>query len=189
MEDVVLFKKDKRIMLCNFISVVLMIVLLVTQFLPFYTCENCKNSENGTESISGYVWFPDKHRPITNELNKVYKEVLGDDYVRENGKKFKFNANDMALYPVVVFVACVLGIVMCLLKAHKFWVSVLPLVGGGMGAYGYLTSPALQVGRNWQLHLVVALVVAVWALIPLVLQAMKIAKEHKEKKQRAMANR
>lgn len=186
MQEVV-FKKDKRIILCNCISAVLLVLLLVTQFLPFYTCENCKNSEDGTESISSYVWFPDKHRPITNELNKVYKEVYGDDYVRENGKKFKFNANDMALTPVVLFVAAVVGIVMCLIKSHKFWVTLLPLVSGGVGAWGYLTSPALQVGRNWVLHLVAALVVAVWALVPLVLEVMKAVKEHNEKKQRAQA--
>lgn len=186
MQEVV-FKKDKRIMLCNYISAVLLVVLLATQFLPFYTCENCKTCEDGTASIAEYVGFPDKHRPITNSLNQTYKDKYGEDLVRENGKKFKFNANDMALTPVVLMVAAAVGIVMCIIKAHKAWVSLLPLVSGGMGAWGYMTNLALQSGRNWVLHLIAALVVAVWALVPLVLEVMKTVKEHNEKKQRAQA--
>ena len=131
----------------NYVCVVLMLVLLVTQFLPFWSCEKC---EDGVASISDYTWFPNDHKPITTEM----KEIYGRDYL----------VTDVVLTSILILVASGLGIFFCIKDARKPLSAIFPLAAGLCGVVGYLTTPGLQTGENWVIHVAVAAVLAVCAL-------------------------
>jgi len=150
----------------NYLCAVLLLVLLVTQFLPFWACD-CKDCAGEDISISEYVWFPDDHK---KGLTKTLKDTYDKD----------FELNDLVLTPIVILVAGAIGVVMCATKAHKAWVSILPIIAGGMGVIGYLSDPVLQMGNNWVLHLLAAAVVLIVGLIACVLNIIKLVKDKLE---------
>ena len=51
----------------NAICLLLLLVLIGTQFMPFWLCEDCKThpEEAKQVSLAEYTWFPKKHSPIT----------------------------------------------------------------------------------------------------------------------------
>ena len=151
----------------NYVCVVLMLLLLVTQFLPFWNCADC---EDGVASVSDYVWFPDHHKDITKE---IMKEIYGK----------KFEVSEVVTAPIVIFASCVLGIIFCIKDSHKPAVALIPLAGSLFGAFGYLTSPGLQVGQNWILHLIACVLVAICALVVLSEPIVKLAKKKAANKQ------
>lgn len=146
----------------NAVCFLLLLVMLGTQFMPFWLCENCKNHEEAKQvSIAEYTCFPKKHSPITKGMTDVYLNIYGQDLVDEKGKPFKFQANDTVIPCVIIFAACILTVVMLIKKPSSPWVPVFPLAAGVGGIVGYLTTAALQVGPNWQLHLIAAIVLTV----------------------------
>lgn len=151
----------------NYVCAVLMLVLLITQFLPFWECPQC---EDGTASISDYVWFPHHHEGIT-------KGIMKDLY----GKKFE--VAQVVLTPLVILVSSVLTIFLCVKNAHKPLYAIIPAIGGAFGVVGYLTTPGLQAGANWVLHMALSAVVLVCALVVLSEPIVKLAKKKTAKKQ------
>ena len=138
----------------NYVCAVLMLLLLITQFLPFWSCDCTKACDGGDVlSISDYVWFPSDHKQgLTKDIGKVV-----DD----------FEVNDVVLTPVLILAASVLGIVFCTLKAKNPLMGIFPFIAGLAGTIGYLTDPVLQMGQNWQLHLVASILVLVGSLVVL----------------------
>lgn len=163
-------KKDRITTVCNLICAVLLLAMLITQFQPFWTCSNCKSHKEVDKevSIAEYIWTPKHHKPITDDMTDHYRELLGEDYRDEKGKKFKFQPNDILPATVTVFLGSVVGILVCVLLRKKFFAPAIPLIVGIAGILGYTTYPALQIGHNWQTHLILAAVLAVIALIALV---------------------
>ena len=151
----------------NYVCVVLMLLLLVTQFLPFWTCPGC---EDGVASVSDYVWFPDHHKDITND---IMKEIYGK----------KFEVSEVVLTPILILVSCVLGIIFCIKNASNPLTAIIPLIGGATGVVGYLTTPGLQAGQNWILHLVAAALVLVCSLVVLSEPVIKLVKKKSASKQ------
>ena len=146
----------------NAVCFLLLLVMLGTQFMPFWLCEDCKNHEETKQvSIAEYTCFPKKHSPITKGMTEVYLNIYGQDLVDEKGKPFKFQPNDTVIPCVIIFAACILTVVMLIKKPRSPWVPVFPLAAGVGGVVGYLTTAALQAGQNWQLHLIVAIVLTV----------------------------
>lgn len=147
----------------NIVCFVLLLAMLATQFMPFWLCaDNCKThkGEEKMVSLAEYTWFPKKHSPITKEMTNVYLEIYGKDYKDENGKKFKFQPNDAVVPTIIVFAAVILSIVMLIKYAGKPLTAILPFAAGLAGTIGFLTIPALQVGQNWTLHLIVSIALA-----------------------------
>lgn len=134
-----------------YISVVLMLVMLATQFLPFWECSGC---EDGTASISDYVWFPEHHKDITNH---IMKDIYGK----------KFAVADVVLTPVIIIACTILSLFFCLKNADKYIYAIIPAIGGGAGVFGYLTCPGLQAGSNWVIHMAVGAVLLVCSLVAL----------------------
>ena len=95
------------------------------------------------------------------------------DMKDEDGKKFKFQANDAVVPCVVVFAACILTLVMSFKHLGNPLMAIFPFAAGLACSIGYLTIPALQVGQNWQTHLIVAIVLAVAAGGSLVFHGVK----------------
>lgn len=163
-EDFSMAKMKKNLgRIVNILCVVLLIGVLVTQFLPFWSYE--AKDETVTVSIDGYVWFPEDHK----ELTKDFGEIL------QITEKKKIQPN-LVIEAALLFVACVVSIIFLVAKSgHKF-TAVLPLITGILGIKQYLGNYLFQIGQNWQLHLAVCIVLAVVAASNLVLLIAETAK-------------
>lgn len=158
-------KKLGKNQIGNYICAFMCLLVLVTQFLPFWNCTNCKThkEEDKMVSIAGYIWVPVNHAPITKAMTDVYYEVFGDGLVDVNGKPYKFSVNDIFGPCVVTFVGSMAGIVLAILFSRRAIVSLVTLVAGCSAARWYLICPAMQAGQNWHIHLVCAIAAAVIA--------------------------
>jgi len=119
----------------NIITIILMGVLLVLHFMPFWSYDGISTS------IQSYVWFPTDHAPLESYI----AGQVGGDY----------QINDIVLMPILVLVMTVIGIILCIAKSDIAFVSLIPLACGLVGVWGYLCQPAFQLGTNWVLHLLV----------------------------------
>ena len=74
----------------------------------------------------------------------------------------KINVKKLAIIAgmFIVFAAVILSIVMLIKYAGKPLTAILPFAAGLAGTIGFLTIPALQVGQNWTLHLIVSIALA-----------------------------
>lgn len=133
----------------NVICAILMLVLLVMQFMPFWTYGDPATSV----SIQGYIWFPGNH----TGLDQALKESVSADY----------SINDVLLMPILTLVLGAAGIVLCLLKSANPFVSLLPAACGLAGTWGYLTGTAFHVGSGWVFHLILCIVLLALGLISL----------------------
>lgn len=133
----------------SFAVAVLMLALLVMQFLPFWSVEE------DTVSIGGYIWMPNEHKNLT----KSFRAELDDK---------KFDPVRIALWPVLTLVLGAIGIVMCLLKRGSTPSFLLSIGCGLASTLGFL-NPLFQLGANWQIHLVVSILVLAAGIAGLVL--------------------
>lgn len=166
----------------NYVCAIMLVLVLATQFLPFWNCTvECKEHKDvgKTVSIAEYVWVPDHHKPITKGMTDVYLEAYGEDYVDENGKKFKFELNDIVAPLVVMFAGSIVGVVLCVMYSKRIFPALIPLIVGGIGVYWYLTCPAMQVGENWILHLIVSALTSVVALASIIVHILDKVKSRK----------
>lgn len=139
-----------RTSICNLISVILLIVLLVFQFTPFWSY-----GENGdlTASIQGYIWFPSDH----SALEKYFEAETSADHT----------INAVLAMPILLLLVGAVGIVVGLLKADQVWVGTFPTVCGAVGLWGYLTKPVFQLGGNWHLQLILCLALLAMGIVTL----------------------
>ena len=182
-------KKVKRTSFCNLICAVLLLATLVMQFQPFWTCEDCKSHKDVTKdvSIGEYFLFPKQHDNLVEDLTDYYKSIYGSNYRDANGKKFKFRANEILPTALPGFLGSVIGIVGCVLLRKRFWVAGVPLLVGVMGIIGFTTCPALLIGKNVQIHLIVAIAVTAAAAISLVVGGIAAIVEKKKNPKQAEA--
>lgn len=124
----------------NGICAVLMAVLLVLQFVPFWHFAD--GEEQAAVSISSYIWFPADNDGVDDYLSAAIED---------------HSINDMLVTPILLLVLCAVGVVFCLIKSRNPFALLLPLASGFVGTVGYLTTPALQMGGAWVLHLLVSI--------------------------------
>lgn len=164
-------KKNIVTSVCNLICAVLLCALLITQFMPFWTCSGCKNHKDTeqTVSVAGYIWLPKHHTTLTKDMTDVYLDVYGEDYRDADGKKFKFTVNEILPYTITVFLGCVIGMVVCVLLRKKFVAGFIPLIAGIAGILGCTTYPAMQIGISLQAYFLTSIVVTVAAAFTLLI--------------------
>ena len=124
----------------NFLGGVLMIVLLILMFSPYWFIEVGKPGI----SIQDYVWFPGHHKDLVNYFN--------DELAVK-----KFDVTTMATMPVLNLVICALGALACFFKSRKAWASAFPTAAGLLGIVNYLSQDTLRLGSGWAIHLVVCI--------------------------------
>lgn len=127
----------KKTQTLNFVSVVLMAVYVILLFLPFWSYDGISSS------IQSYIWFPGEKAELTAYLTAQ----LGESYT----------INNIIWPPILSFVAAVVGVILCAMYNDEPLMCLIPIVGGLIGVWGYLTTPAFQLGGNWILHLVVCI--------------------------------
>lgn len=134
----------KCVSIGNFVCVALALMLMVCQFVPFWTVE-----ETGERnSIGTLVGFPQEHP----ELQSYLEAEVGESY----------NINNVVLAPVAIIALGAVGIILCLIKSEVAVCALIPAAVGGIGIWGYLSQAALQLGSGWILHLIlcIALLIA-----------------------------
>lgn len=126
----------------KWICAVLLILIFVLQFTPFW------NVDGTSFSIQKYIWLEAENTTINNYL----VSNVGSDY----------NINKLIVTALIQLVAPLFGLVFCLLKSSSIYVAISTIICGIGGVWGMLTKPAYQLGGNWILFLVVdiALVIA-----------------------------
>ena len=127
----------KKTQTLNFVSVVLMAVYVILLFLPFWSYDGISSS------IQSYIWFPGEKAELTAYLTAQ----LGESYT----------INNIIWPPILSFVAAAVGVILCAMYNDEPLMCLIPIVGGLIGVWGYLTTPAFQLGGNWILHLVVCI--------------------------------
>lgn len=144
---------------CNYICVGLMALMLVLQFLPFWS------AGDQSVSINGFVWFPSHY----SELEKIF-----------SGANSAYDINNLVGMPILQMVAAILGIILCLTKADLGLTALLPAVCGLAGILCYV-KPEMQLGAGWMLHLLVSVVMLAMALAALVLMLLDMKELVKKK--------
>ena len=132
----------------------LMLVLVVLQFLPYWSYQG------ESVSIAGYVWRPHEYSTFTDLFRSYF------------GKKFRITlmfGRPMAL----TLAANLIGSVLCIVKASKPVVYLVPAVSGILGIYVLLTAQPYRLSGLWMPSLVLYALVLVLGIAGIILAARK----------------
>lgn len=135
----------------NLLCALLMALLVVLQFVPFW------NVEGEGISAMGYLGFPDDHSNLTSWLNQSV----------EGG----FEINQIVGWVFFGTVACIVGVILCVKYREKAPAALMPVMAGILGLLYCATEPAFRMGSVWVLHLV--LYILLLGLAVMVLAAKK----------------
>jgi len=130
----------------NILCAVLMLVLLVCQFLPFWSIDG------DAASIAGFIWLPFDHEGLTSH----FQTTLNDP---------DFYAGKIVLMNAIVIAASAIGTIFCLSHSEDWWSTIFPGVCGIFGVISYLAVPAYRMGSAWLLHLLLSIGILLLAAI------------------------
>lgn len=136
--------------------ILLMLILIYFQFVPFWT------AEDDTASISEFIWQPSDHKTIKRDF-------------KANVDK-NFNMNDIYAGPVLVLVSGILAIVLCIVFFGRIYACLASAMVGVIGIWCYHSHAVFQLGANWQLHFAIAIAIAVIGAIGAMLCALTFFK-------------
>ena len=147
---------ENKNVLRNGLCALLMIVLLVLQFVPYWYYA----PENGSCSISGYVWFPTDHKELESWIS-----------AQAEG----YDLNGFVGAALLVFFSAAVGTVFSLFQRKNGWPAVLTTVCGAVSLCVYLFNAAFRLGSFRLLHVLVCAAVLALGVYSLVewLKALK----------------
>lgn len=163
--------KINTMQIIGIICILLMIVLFVVQFLPFWTVGE------GTEiSVFQYTAFPND-KAYSKDFFKDIKAQLVDTGLMnaEDTALKKLAINDFVYPPALLALVSVFAFLFCPFKLGKPLGIAFNLAVGIIGIYMYLGHPIYRLGQNWIIGFVIALALAVLALVNAVLYFVKKA--------------
>ena len=140
--------KEKQIKACNLLCVLLLAVMLVTQFTPFWELDG------QTTSISSYVWLPSDHADLTAH----FEQSVGSDYT----------INTMVLPSVFQLILPVLGIILFFNNREGIFTSIISMCAGAAGIWTYLCKPAFRLGA-WQVPFAVSIILLAASIIAIIM--------------------
>lgn len=131
-------KLNKNILLCNVITVILMVCLVAAQFIPFWGVY-LPNAETGelemsTASLLGVTGRQYVHEDLIESLN-VITEANGG-----------FSHMDISTQVLLTICLGAFAIFLCVKNSHGWLRAVLTLVAAGAGASLWLLVPAYTLG-------------------------------------------
>ena len=133
-----------RTRIINIICVALMILLVVLQWMPFWTYESAKEGTR-TASIQQYIWTP-------TELTDLTKQLAADT------GNASFSVEKIMLTPLFELILFLAGLVLCTWKGDRPLTALIPIAIGLLGVFGYLSNNAFALGSGWSLHFAVCVV-------------------------------
>ena len=132
----------------NLLCVLIILVVLACQFMPYW------NYGAGLSlSIQRYIWFPDYHKELTDELLPLVEQ---------------FPCNHAVTAALPVMILCLVAVFVCLRKKAAQGAGVLPVLAGGYGLIAYLLDPVMRAGVGLWLHIAVMilmLLAGVWTIL------------------------
>lgn len=137
-------KKYPSVTLCNVVCVILMAVLLIFQFSPFWELDGQKIS------IGGYIWFPTSHENLTAH----FQEVIAPG----------FKVDSLVLSSLVQLLLPAAGIGLLIYNRESIFVPVCTAVCGAGTVWSFLSKAAFRLGYNWYLYLVLGIILMVAAI-------------------------
>lgn len=143
--------KETTFKIMNIVCIVLVLILLIGQFIPFWTY----GDEPTTISMNDYVWNSRQHKAFTKELKPLIDKRLDLTEV----------------WPAVAFLFLgVASFIFLLINPKDILGLGLPLVCGLIGIFQFLGTPIFRLGQNWVIHLVLFAVLTVVAVLRLILK-------------------
>ena len=148
-------KQSKLTMICSIVSAVLLALLMLTQFLPFwysvdgvhmtaaeyasFDAASNPEAEVKTVSIARAAWFPEKEKDAP-----------------------------VLLFHALILLFGIVGIFFCATKSYGNLNFVWPMAAAIVAIRGYLVNPPAMQGMFWFLHLIPAALMLIPAIIMLV---------------------
>ena len=128
----------------------LMLVLLICQFLPFWN--------TGTEavSISSYIWFPSENEAVT-ELLSPHTDA-------------RFPINDIVTPCVLMLLFSAGTLILRIFSKENILLPICSLIGSTAGIWVCATKAAFRLGGLWWLILIISILAAASSLLTLMLQ-------------------
>lgn len=138
-------KHYPSVTLCNVLCVILMAVILVLQFTPFWEL-------NGQQvSIGSYIWFPLDHEDLTVHI----QETVQPD----------FQVNSLVISALCQLILPVAGAFLLLGSREGIGVPICAAVCGAATLLGFLTEPVFRMGICWAVYPVLAVLMLAAAVI------------------------
>ena len=137
------------------VCLVVMLGLIVTQFMPYWTMED------GTElSVLGYTWFnyqKDYKSFIKDMKAQIQDAGLMD--IKDDAFK-KMGINDFVYPAAILSIVALFACVFCPFKLGKPLGIAFNLAVGCIGVWMYLCHPIYKLGSLWLIGLIISLVLA-----------------------------
>lgn len=144
-------KTETYLNICAWLCAGLMLVLLVLQFLPYW-------SGNGdSTSVNGYVWRITEH---TGLQEWFAGQIPGYDILQT------------IAMPILQLVLAALGVLIFLVKRSEWAAALFAGACGIVGIWGNLTGPEFQLGSLWGAFLALSLIMTMAAAFVVVLKLM-----------------
>ena len=138
-------KKYPSVTLCNVVYVILMAVLLILQFTPFWELDGQQIS------IGGYIWFPTSHEDLTAH----FQEVVAPD----------FKVDSLVISSLIQLLLPAAGIALLLYDKESIYIPICSAVCGIGLLWSYLSKPVFRLGSNWMIYPVLSAILLLSALI------------------------
>jgi len=135
---------------CATLCALLMLLLLICQFLPFW------NTGMDTVSISSYIWFPSDNAAVT-ELLRPHTYAT-------------FPINDIVTPCVLMLLLSVGTMVFWLFSRENVLLPVCSLLGSIAGIWVCAAKATFRLGNLWWLILIISILAAASSLLTLMLQ-------------------
>lgn len=158
-----MFKGKNAVLISTCACLLLVVILIALQFLPFWTFTG-KESGEQTMSIASYIWFPND--VAQNEFEDMVKvEVLEDPAMTDHKV-----VNEIVMLPAIAFGLCAAAFAVILLKRKSAVApAVITIIAALASLLSYLLNPVLKAYTdNWLIHLIVTIVVLLIAVATLV---------------------
>lgn len=132
----------------NLICALLMALLVLLQFMPFWTVDG------ETVSVMHYMGFPDEHNNLSSWLDGT---VSGG-----------FMINDLVAWFFFTVVLAIVGVVLCIKYREKALVALIPSACGIVGVLYCINEQAFRLGQTWVLQLLMYILLLALAVCNLV---------------------
>lgn len=153
-------KTHQIVKFSNIVCLVLLAVILVLQFTPFWSVDG-----QGI-SIGTYIWFPTEHTEVTTYMQSNVSE--------------SFNVLSLVGSHCLILVGAVFAAFFFLKNTESINCTIFSVIAGIGGLWGYGTKAAYQLGNNWTLHLLICILLTVAAAVGLVVHIRKVTQDKKK---------
>ena len=93
----------------------------------------------------------------------------------------KIGVNDIILVPTIQFVLCLFIIGLCFVAKKNISISIIAIIVGELGSWGYLTNPALGIGSCADICLIISFLIRFVGVIGFVFAALNLVDRRKRR--------